>query len=68
MILKLREATHHISIFIANPEIKKSQVKDIDPGTEITSISQEDDIQASQTDRFGQNVSQRGWWKFDIIA
>ena len=60
MILKLREATHHIFIFIANPEIKKSQVKDIDPGPEITSISQEDDTQASQTDRFGQNVSQRG--------
>lgn len=32
----------------------------IDPGTEITSISQEDDIQASQTDRGGQTVSQRG--------
>ena len=41
--LALREATSHISIFTANPEIKKSQVKDVDPGTEITSISQEDD-------------------------
>lgn len=46
-ILKLRKATSHISISIENQEIKKSQVKEIDTGTEITSISQEDDIHAS---------------------
>lgn len=57
MIRKPREATSRISIFIENSEIKKSQVKDIDPSTEITSVSQKDDIQASQTDRDGQNVS-----------
>ena len=35
---------------VTNPETKKSQVKDVDPGTEITSLSQEDDIEASQTE------------------
>lgn len=56
-LLKLRDAISYISIVIANLVILKSQVKDIDPGTEITSLSQEADTQASQTDRVGQNTS-----------
>lgn len=47
-------------LFITNLEIKKRKIKDNNSlGTKITSISQADDIQASQTDRVGQNVSPR---------